>query len=738
MAFTPVQLISTTFEDYGGWWLKFYEQGTVTPLSMATNATGGTLLAKAEVSSGGTVPIGFFKTAGDALLNPFVDGDYDAWLFPTEADADANDTANAIQVADNLNANPFDTSGGIAVFDTVALMKAESISAGRIIETQGYTAAGDGGGAKYLIVTPQAFDGYGDHELANSNIAVLQYSNDITSMRMGAKMDGSTNDTAAIDAWIARAGNLVLSDGIAMTDGNHSLLSSTWLGGNGVLKRRISTENPLINISNVSNVEIKDIGLDGNKSIVSGVTAREDRKGEINANALADGNTTTDVRISNVRIVDAYNWGMRFFGLQDAVIKDCTITAGDTRGIGGGSNWADVKIVNNTIDNVFQSGISINGQGNMTVPSGTSERVIVSNNTISNVNHDSGIVFSGIGLEMIGECTASEIIGNTVTDCDSMLISTGFTSGLTVVGNTCKTSTYIAAQQQGWGIEITGVSDSIYADNNISSVREGYAIQSAENVSIDGGVLIDTVRNAAADTEADTKVIFIKGNEAAETGLFGYQKATSKVRVSGLVTKGWNYGVLLGNRVQECEFVENTFDSPTRGVYIGFGGLITDPDNILVKRNIIKDIWEAGIRIANTTESMAIDNTIIGERNAGATGIVNSGSSTYIIRDNLVKNITNADSSVALMQFADADTTPSISRGGIFVTVNTGATSITTFDDGLTNQIITLTFGDANTTLVDGATLQLAGGVNFVATTVDAITLFFDGTKWVETSRSIN
>jgi hypothetical protein len=106
MAYSPVQLLSTPLEDYAGYWLKFYEESTTTLLSMATDATGGTTLAKAEISSGGTVPIGFLKTAGSALLNPFVDGDYDAWLFPTAAEADANDTTNAIQIADNLNADP--------------------------------------------------------------------------------------------------------------------------------------------------------------------------------------------------------------------------------------------------------------------------------------------------------------------------------------------------------------------------------------------------------------------------------------------------------------------------------------------------------------------------------------------------------------------------------------------------------------------------------------------------------
>lgn len=119
MAYSPIQLISTPLEDYAGYWLKFYEESTTTLLSMATDAAAGTLLAKAEISSGGTVPIGFLKTAGDALLNPFVDGDYDAWIFPTSAEADANDTTNAIQIADNLNADPQSTlAGQMDVYDS--------------------------------------------------------------------------------------------------------------------------------------------------------------------------------------------------------------------------------------------------------------------------------------------------------------------------------------------------------------------------------------------------------------------------------------------------------------------------------------------------------------------------------------------------------------------------------------------------------------------------------------------
>lgn len=108
MAFGAVAGLSDPIEDYPGYWLKFYSQGTTTPISMATDATGGTLLAKAEVSSGGVVPIGFIKTAGDAIFIPYLNEDYDGFLFPTEAEADANDFANTIQIANNVT--PIDSA----------------------------------------------------------------------------------------------------------------------------------------------------------------------------------------------------------------------------------------------------------------------------------------------------------------------------------------------------------------------------------------------------------------------------------------------------------------------------------------------------------------------------------------------------------------------------------------------------------------------------------------------------
>lgn len=79
-------------------------------------------------------------------------------------------------------------------------------------------------------------------------------------------------------------------------------------------------------------------------------------------------------------------------------------------------------------------------------------------------------------------------------------------------------------------------------------------------------------------------------------------------------------------------------------------------------------------------------------------------------RDNDVVNIPGAAS--GFYSFTDADTTPSVGVADTWACANTGATSITMFDDGVDMQIIEIK-GDANTTLVhDNTKIRLKGAVN--------------------------
>ncbi len=83
--------------------------------------------------------------------------------------------------------------------------------------------------------------------------------------------------------------------------------------------------------------------------------------------------------------------------------------------------------------------------------------------------------------------------------------------------------------------------------------------------------------------------------------------------------------------------------------------------------------------------------------------------------------------------FADADTTPSILGSAVFLTANTGGTSITTFDDGEPGRSFDLIFGDGNTTLVHGTNLQMASNSNLTGTAGDTRRFSTeDGTVWSE------
>tara|TARA_R110000772_G_scaffold109646_4_gene212946 strand:- start:2244 stop:5306 length:3063 start_codon:yes stop_codon:yes gene_type:complete len=144
MALSATSFLTPQFQDYKSYWLKFYLPGGTTPKPMATDATGGTLIAKAQVKNKG-----FLETAGGTVFIPFVDGFYDAYLFPTEAAADANDTSSAVRIADNIG-GAFPTSlNSIQIsFDSFSLMIGSSLlNEFSMVATTGYLSTNKGVGA---------------------------------------------------------------------------------------------------------------------------------------------------------------------------------------------------------------------------------------------------------------------------------------------------------------------------------------------------------------------------------------------------------------------------------------------------------------------------------------------------------------------------------------------------------------------------------------------------------------
>ena len=97
MALSPIAFIAPVFRDFKNDWLKAYEPGTTTPKTMALDSEGATTVAKLQLNVDG-----FLVSSGQALVIPYLNGAYDLWLFPTEAEADANDTSNALRLADDI------------------------------------------------------------------------------------------------------------------------------------------------------------------------------------------------------------------------------------------------------------------------------------------------------------------------------------------------------------------------------------------------------------------------------------------------------------------------------------------------------------------------------------------------------------------------------------------------------------------------------------------------------------
>ena len=208
MSYAPIAFTIPQYEDYPNYWLKAYEQGTVTPLSMATDSTGGTLAAKLELDTQG-----FPKTAGGARLIPFIDGDYDLWLFPTAAEADANDTSNAIQFADNLNtfAGGIDNSIVVADKATAAALSLTLTDAGMKI----FIVSADGG--EFTVrynATPATYSDDGGSYTGTQFIPsggdgtigiVRDYFGAVNVTWFGAVGDGTTNDSDSIKTCIQAA-----------------------------------------------------------------------------------------------------------------------------------------------------------------------------------------------------------------------------------------------------------------------------------------------------------------------------------------------------------------------------------------------------------------------------------------------------------------------------------------------------------------------------------------------------
>jgi hypothetical protein len=80
----------------------------------------------------------------------------------------------------------------------------------------------------------------------------------------------------------------------------------------------------------------------------------------------------------------------------------------------------------------------------------------------------------------------------------------------------------------------------------------------------------------------------------------------------------------------------------------------------------------------------------------------------------------------------------SVSSINLLYLANSAVRTITNFASARPNQLLTLVFENGNTTIVNGAPIKLAGGVNFAGKADDSLVLLFTTSGiWVEVGRSV-
>lgn len=166
MAWSPISLAVPQYVDsngtpYSGAVLKAYAAGTSTPISMATDSTGGTTVGSVALNASG-----YPAVSGNVII-PHVSANYKLALYPTQAAADAN--SGALWSVDNL--------APVGVFATLVNLAASTGAA-----LIGFIQAGAGA----VLRTLQA------------------KGRDVVSVKdFGAVGDGVTDDSAAFNAAIA-------------------------------------------------------------------------------------------------------------------------------------------------------------------------------------------------------------------------------------------------------------------------------------------------------------------------------------------------------------------------------------------------------------------------------------------------------------------------------------------------------------------------------------------------------
>ena len=246
MAWSP---ISNTVPQYsknaGGaaaadYYLKFYADGTTTPINMATDSTGGTTLAKCQLDS-----LGYPTTDGSTVFVPHIDQDYKLALYTNSTDADNNTLASAAWVVDNLEPVATITTGTIKNFATLAAAVADTgLIDGDAISIAERTTGYGGGGLWDVVlsstVTENTYNIVQCTGVATLSLVLREEPYVIKAAQYGVIADGTLSagtDNSTVLQWIFD--NMDSRSELILPSGRIRILSQLNLGVSRTLRIKL-------------------------------------------------------------------------------------------------------------------------------------------------------------------------------------------------------------------------------------------------------------------------------------------------------------------------------------------------------------------------------------------------------------------------------------------------------------------------------------------------------------------
>jgi polygalacturonase len=385
---------------------------------------------------------------------------------------------------------------------------------------------------------------------------------DVTDRRFGAKGDGVTNDTAAINAAItgcnAAGGGIVLIPAGTYLVNQLTLKANVWVRGAG----RTGTTIKLANAQNssilqalVSNVAISDLKIDGNAAGQSSAGGA----GAIRFSGISRG------YVRNVHVVNAAESAVYADACTDCVISDSyfetngslagTFTVGMVR-VNTGTR---VKVINCHVDQPYAHGFQVSGTG--CIVSGCTARnpqtaailfatssstdCIISNCYGTSNRTDGNIIDIGDSVN----CTIRGNVcvgGRTGIDWDA---GTNVDRGNrnTIVGNVCHGNAIFGISAAGANVSGNGM-DAVIVGNIVSGSVGGIALDSILN----GIVANNLVKNS---TGANPGIKFASTNKACTdftvTGNRCYDDQGTKTQTYGIQSVGTcDFLLVVGNNTR--------------------------------------------------------------------------------------------------------------------------------------------------------------------------------------------